>query len=355
MMHRLTRRAALATFLFAALAGCGDVTPEPPPPTLQGLALDTVYTIGAAQGQTWDAFGGIWDVAASASGHLAVLDIENSQVHVYDRNGTHVGSVTEEGLAEGALAQPAALAWRSGNELLVWDPGSSWISRFSVRRSSLRFADRWRAFAFGETGFCARGNRTYLSYWHDDLVVHEIGSEGPVRSFGPAPAIPGVETMGPELQEIAVEELSPSGLVCADDGVLDVAFFGSHLRFHYPDGMLAWSRNFADFNPLVVYTPDGMGLGRQFDATEGTHLLRSVVAWGEHHALVQHELLTDEFQDEGEPQVIESRLIRLSDGAEVDRTRDLPVVLATWGNRLFTTRHEPFPHVVAMEVVTGQR
>jgi hypothetical protein len=345
-----TRRAGLATLVLGILVGCGD-SPAAPPPSLQGLALDTLFTIGAAEGETWDAFGGIWDLAASPSGHIAILDIETAQVHVYDRNGAHVGSITEEGLGEGALSQPAGLSWRSGNELLVWDPGSSWISRFSIRRSSVRFADRWRAFAFGETGFCARGERVYLSYWNDDLVVHQIGAEGPVRSFGPAPVLPGVETLGPELQEIAIEELTPSGLLCAPRGVLDVSLSGSQLRFHDVDGTPEWTRQFADFNPLVVYTPDGMGLGRQFDEAEGTHLLRSVVAWGEDMALVQHELLRREFPEEGEAQVIESRLIRLSDGAEIDRTRALPVVLATWGDRLYAPRQEPFPQVIVLQVV----
>jgi hypothetical protein len=349
MRSSIQRRAGLATLFLAIVSGCGDST-APPPPALQGLAVDTLFTIGAADGEPWDAFGGIWDVAASTSGYLAVLDIETSQVHIYDRSGAHVGSVTDAGLEPGALAEPAGLAWRSGNELLVWDPGSSWISRFRVRGSGVRFVDRQRAFAFGETGFCARGNRAYLSYWNDGLIVHEIGAEGPVRSFAPAPDIPGVQTLGPELQEIAIEELSPSGLLCASRGVLDVGFFGGQVRFHDADGNLQWTRDFADFNPLVVYTPDGMGLGRQFDTAEGTHLLRSVVSWGDDLALVQHELLTQEFPEEGDVQAIESRLLRLSDGVEVDRTRGLPLVLATWGNRLYTVRQEPFPQVLVIEV-----
>jgi hypothetical protein len=344
-----TRRAGLAILALAILTGCGD-SPAAPPARLQGLALDTLFTIGASEGETWEAFGGIWDLAASPSGYLAVLDIETSQVHIYDRDGVHAGSVTDAGLEAGALAEPAGISWRSGNDFLVWDPGSSWISRFTVRRSGVRFAARDRAFAFGETGFCARGDRVYLSYWNDGLVVHEIGREGPVRSFGPASDIPGVETLGPELQEIAIEELTPSNLLCTPRGVLDVSFFGSQLRFHDADGNLAWTRDFADFNPLVAYTPDGMGLGRQFDPAEGTHLLRSVVSWGEDLALVQHELLRQEFPEEGEAQVVESRLVRLSDGAEIDRTRDLPVVLATWGKRLYVARQEPFPQVLVLEV-----
>src|SRR5690606_31517495 len=92
---------------------------------------------------------------------------------------------------------------------------------------------------------------------------------------------------------------------------------GDRHRGAEPLGTLRWEREFEDFNPLVVYTPDGMGLGRRFDAASGTHLLLSVVAWGDDHALVQHELRTREFPEEGEVPEIESRLIRLEDGVEV--------------------------------------
>jgi hypothetical protein len=316
---------------------------------LRGLTLDTLFTVGTAQGETWEAFGGIWDLDVSSSGYLALLDIEAGQVHVYDDAGAHVGSISETGLEEGQLDGPSGLDWASATDLLVWDPGASWVSRFAVGPTGVEFVERSRAFAFGETGFCAEGDRSYLSYWQDGLVVHEMGPDGPVASFGAAPDIPGVETLGPELQEIAIEELTPSGLSCAPSGVLDVSFFGSRLRFHDLEGTELWVHDFADFNPLMVYTPDGMGLGRQFDTTEGTHLLRSVVGWGEDMALVQHDLRTTEFPEPGEMQVIESRLIRLSDGEEVDRTRELPLILATWGSRVYAVRDAPFSQVVALE------
>jgi hypothetical protein len=311
--------------------------------------LDTVFTLGAEGGQPWETFGGIWDVEASPGGYVALLDLEAPAVHVYDGGGAHVGSIDRRGLDEGALDRPSGIAWSGDEQLLVWDPGSSWISRFAVRASGIEFTDRWRAFAFGETGLCADGQRTYLSFWQDGRVVHRIGEEGPAASFGTAPPIPGVETLGPELQEIAIEELTPSGLLCTGEGVLDVSFFAAHVRLSDPDGSVIWERDFDAFNPLVVYTPDGMGLGRRFDAVDGSHLLRSVVAWGEGLALVQHELRTQEFPEEGEVEVVESRLMRLADGTELDRTRDLPLILAAQGTRLYAVRSAPYPRVVALE------
>ncbi|MBM4185325.1 MAG: hypothetical protein FJ207_14100 [Gemmatimonadetes bacterium] len=346
--------AILAAASVAGLYGCGggEGADLAPPATFQDVAFDTLFEVGAAEGEAWQVFGGIWDVEAAPDGHFAVLDLEAPAVHVYDERGAHVGSVEAAGLDEGALDRPNGLAWGGTGNLLVWDPGSSWISRFSVddRGGSVDFVDRARAFAFGETGFCAAGERIYLSYWQDGSVVHEIGAEGTVRSFGAAPAVAGIETLGPELQEIAIEELTPSGLLCTPSGVLDVSFMQSTIRLHDLDGRELWSHPLADFTPIVVYTPDGMGLGRAFDENDGSHLLRSVVAWGDDMALVQHELRTREVPEEGEVEVFESRLVRLSDGAELDRTRDLPLILAAQGSRFYMVQKAPFPKVVVVEL-----
>jgi hypothetical protein len=321
------------------------------------LSLDTLFVVGAAEGEAWETFGGIWDVEAAPDGRFAVLDLEAPAVHVFDARGSHIGSITETGLGPGALDRPSGITWSGAGTLQVWDPGSSWISRFAVSASGVRYTDRRRAFAFGETGFCSTAGRTYLSYfqWNDDRfldgrVVHEIGPEGgAIRSFGDAPPLAGGETLGPELLEIATEELTPSGLLCTARGVLDVSFMQSLIRLHDLDGTLMWRRELEDFTPVVAYTDDGMGLGRGFDEVNGSHLLRSVVSIGEGMALVQHEVRRQEIPEEGEPEVFESRLIRIADGVEVDRTRALPLFLAGQGRRLYEVRERPFPQVIVLE------
>ena len=343
-------RSAVVLSAAGILAACGEDAPVEPPATLEGLVLDTLFEVGAGTGGV--TFGGIWDVEAAPDGRFAVLDLEAPAVHVFDAAGALLGSVDESGLDEGSLDRPSGLAW-SGRDLLVWDPGSSWITRFTLGASGVEFADRSRAFAFGETGFCSFGGRTYLSYWQDGEVVHEIGTEGPVRSFGPAPKVVGVDSLGAELQEIAIEELTPSALLCTDAGVLDVSFMQSGIRLHDQDGTPLWSRELEDYTPIVAYTPDGMGLGRRFDASRGSHLLRSVVPWGASFALVQHELRTQEIPDEGEVEVFESRLIRLEDGAETARTRSLPLILSAQGTRLYLATPGPSPTVLVVEASTG--
>jgi hypothetical protein len=355
MMRTRHRRArALAFVVLATTAACTGEDAEVvagPAPTLERVPIERIFEIGAAEGEPWQVFGGIWDVEASPAGEIAVLDLEAPAVHVYDSTGAHLGSVMETGLDEGALDRPSGIAWKAAGELLVWDPGSSWISTFAVRPSGLEFVGRQRAFAFGETGFCSYGGRTYLSYWQDGLVVHEVGEQGPIHSFGPEPEIPGVETLGPELQEIAIEELTPSGLLCSRHGVFEASFFGSQIRLDDFDGEVEWSRDLDDVRPMVAYTLDGMGLGRGFDEDQGSPLLRSIVPWGPDIALVQYELRRQEFPEAGEIEVIESRLIRLEDGVELARSRDWPLILAALGTRIYVARDIGYSEVVALEVM----
>jgi hypothetical protein len=350
-MTRVTYRRArwVAAAGVGLLGACGGDAASGPPADLDAVTLDTLFEIGAVDGESWETFGGIWAVEGAADGRFAVLDIDASAVHVYDDTGRHVGSIDEVGLEEGQLDTPTGLAWSAPGELLVWDPGSSWVSRFAVSGSAVRFEDRFLAFAFGETGFCASDGRTYLSYWQDGQVVHEIGPQGLVRSFGPAPSVVGMETLGPELQEIATEELTPSALLCTSHGLMEASFMQSQVRMYDWDGDLVWGRELADFRPIYVYTPDGMGLGRGFDTEQGSHLLRSIVAWGDDMALLQYELRTQEIPEEGEVEVIESRLVRLVDGEEVARTRTLPVILSAQGSRLYLVETDPFPKVIVTE------
>jgi hypothetical protein len=341
--------ALIAAGLTGACADAGTDTRAEPPGSLDALVLDTLYEVGSSA----PTFGGIWDVEAAPDGRFAVLDLEAPAVHVFDPAGSLLGSVTATGLDDGALDRPSGLAWSGPGGLLVWDPGSSWISRFDIGSDGIDFVERWRAFAFGETGFCSAEGRTYLSYWQEGQIVHEIGAEGPVRSFGLAPEVVGAASLGVELQEIAIEELTPSALLCTDAGVLDVSFVQSGIRLHGWNGAELWSHPLADFRPIVAYTPDGMGLGRRFDSGQGSHLLRSVVPWGRSLALVQHELRTQEIPDEGEIEVIESRLIRLSDGSEVGRTHALPLVLSAEGTRLYIVARDPTPRVIVAETASG--
>ena len=319
------------------------------PTALDRVMFDTLFVIGAASGEPWEVFEGLWDIEADTDGRLAVLDLGGPAIHVFDAQGEHIGSIAEIGLKAGQLDGPLSIAWSEPGELLVWDPGSSWVSQFSVGGSSVQFVDRWRAFAFGETGFCASGDRTYLSYWQKGAVVHEISKAGITRSFAPAPLVAGAETLGPDLLKIALEELTPSALLCTAEGVIDVGFVQAVARLHDPNGTPLWSNRFSDLRPIRAYSDDGIGLGRAFDP-EGSHLLRSVVPWGREKILVQHELRTTEFPEDTGFERFESRLLDLADGSERGRSKSFPLALTAQGRQLYLVQNDPFPTVTVVKI-----
>lgn len=338
-----------ALWVAVALAGACADAPEPPL-TFGTLAFDTAFVIGAEDGAPQEAFEGVWDIDVDAEGRVAILDIGAPAIHLYDHAGTHLGSIDAEGLDEGQIDAPSGIVWASQGELLVWDPGSSWVSRFRAYTDGFDFVERWRAFAFGETGFCGVADRVFLSYYLNDLVVHEIGPEGIIGSYGAAPTIAGAENLEAELLDIAIEELTPSALLCTEAGIVDVSFTQATARLHDTAGSEVWSRRLDDVRPITAYSDDFIGLGRAFDEDEGSHLLRSLAPWGRDHVLVQHEVRRQEYPEAGEAEVFESRIISLADGSEVDRTRELPLVLTAGSGKLFFVRQVPFPTVTAVQL-----
>ena len=337
-------------FVFLVFLGaCSGPSPDMPS-SFEGLVFDTIFELGKETGAAHEVFEGIWDVEVDSDRRLAVLDLGGPRVHLFDSDGGYISSLTEIGLEEGQIDRPSGIAWSDSGRLMLWDPGSSWVSIFEAGTETLAFKNRWRAFAFGETGFCSVGDRTYMSYLLNGKIIHELGADGPVRSFGEAPHVAGADELGPELQEIAVEELTPSELFCTRSGVIDVSFVQSMVRLHDERGVEVWSKAFEDFNPIVVYSDDGIGLGRRFDHVSGSHLLRSVVPWGDSMLLIQHEIRMHEIPEEGETEIFESRLLRLDNGAEIARTRSLPLILGAQGDRLYLVENIPWSKVTAVQI-----
>jgi len=350
---------ASALVIGITLAGCGDAsTPESaavdragPETGIEELTFDTLAVLGSPQGQPWEAFGGVWDVAVTSDGRFAVIDFQAPAVHVYGADAGHLGSVAARGSGPGELLGPSGIGWDAGGHLVVWDPSNGRISRYSVDAGGTRFVDQRRAFAFGETGFCTLGDRVYLSFLQDDHVVHEINPDaGIAHSFSPAPDVIGIEAISGGAREMALEDLTPSRLLCAEGRVIEVGFFQPRVQAFSPDGDLLWSRELDDFTPVLPVSPDDMGVGFEYDEASGSHMARSVVPWGANHALVQYEVRRPGPRPAGADfHALESRLIRTDSGEEVSRTWDLPLILASGGDRLFAVRQFPVPQVLVLE------
>ena len=65
--------------------------------------------------------------------------------------------------------------------------------------------------------------------------------------------VAGGDVLGPDLLDIAVEELTPSALLCTPEGVVDVGFVQSTARLHGWDGASRWSGELEGFRPIVAF------------------------------------------------------------------------------------------------------
>jgi len=355
----LTGRDLAALVIAMALVGCGDASTPAPASIgsgetelrIEGLTFDTVAAIGNPQGQPWEAFGGVWDVAVASDGRFAVIDFQAPAVHVFGSDATHLGSVAARGSGPGDLLGPSGIGWDASGHLVVWDPSNGRISRYAIGAGGPQFVDQRRAFAFGETGFCTLGDRVYLSFLQDDHVVHEIRPDaGIAHSFASVPDVTGIDAISGGAREMALEDLSPSRLLCAAGRVIEVGFFQPRIQAFSPDGDLLWSRELDNFIPVLPVSPDDMGVGFEYDEANGSHMARSVIPWGENHALIQYEIRRPGPRPEGADfHALESRLIRTDSGEELGRTRELPLILAAGGDRLFAVRQFPAPQVLILE------
>jgi hypothetical protein len=153
-----------------------------------------------------------------------------------------------------------------------------------------------------------------------------------------------------DLRDLALEELTPSRLLCTSGHILEVSYFQPRIQLHDPDGQRLWSRDLADFFPALAYSPDEMGVGLMYREGSGSHLSRSVVPWGVDRVLLQYEIRAPGARPGGADYgALESRLIDLGTGEEEDRTRDLPLFFAAQGSRAYQVRQNPFPQVVVLE------
>ncbi|TVP53954.1 MAG: hypothetical protein EA351_14225 [Gemmatimonadales bacterium] len=98
----------------------------------------------------------------------------------------------------------------------------------------------------------------------------------------------------------------------------------------------------------MVESVNGGGVGLRRHPETGSHLARSAFLWDADHLLVQYQPRAAPGAAD-EPLHLESRLFNLESGAEVDRSRALPLLMAADGPHVFAVENEPWPRVLVLE------
>ena len=83
--------------------------------------VETVYTVGAVDGEAWETFGNAASLAFDADGTLLILDEAAGHIVAVDTAGRHVRTISNEGEGPGELARPEGLAVFHDGRLGVMD------------------------------------------------------------------------------------------------------------------------------------------------------------------------------------------------------------------------------------------
>lgn len=117
-------------FLGLLLFGCGEGSGgagQGGPKGLDGPdftiepELETVYTVGALEGEVWETFGNVSNLAFDPDGNLYILDRDASHVVMVDRAGGYVRTISKKGEGPGELANPFGMVLLTGPRIAVYD------------------------------------------------------------------------------------------------------------------------------------------------------------------------------------------------------------------------------------------
>ena len=190
---------------------------------------------------------------------------------------------------------------------------------------------------------CAFGPRLFALRFDavSGTILHSVSLDGEERSSFGSPLFDA----GPRVNNIATQ----GHLLCltAPQLVIVAPSLKPEVRAYDAPGTLRWARTISGVIPPVVKEVAGGGV--LFGHPPGlrqSHSIASLVQIGSEHILVQFGLTNREHPgDNGDFVGIDSRILRVSDGAEVGRQIDLPFVLASDVSRLLILGPDPEPWI----------
>jgi hypothetical protein len=112
---------------------------------------------------------------------------------------------------------------------------------------------------------------------------------------------------------------------------------------------MTWSAELEDVHS-IAFALTGTGTVQGVpDPVNGASFVRSMIAWGPQHLLIQYVRSFQGGPPEGkEFSEIDSRLLDLTTGAEVGRSDGLPLIAATRGDRFVVIENFPYPRAIVV-------
>ena len=143
-------RPGVAVVAVGLLAACGgDGGAGPPAGTSAEMdspdftinpELESRWVVGALDGEDWEVFGAITDLAFNEAGDLFILDEQAGHVVVLDRAGAHLRTISRQGEGPGELTDPRSMALLADGRLAVFDRSRRGIQFFTQEGEYLESA-----------------------------------------------------------------------------------------------------------------------------------------------------------------------------------------------------------------------
>jgi hypothetical protein len=185
----------VASLALLSCAGPAAETGSDAPPA-KAAVVD--LTLGAVEGGGPEVFGRIGGLIGDAQGRIFVIDVQASEVRVFDSAGGHLFTFGREGAGPGEMTQPCCIAWGPDGLLWVRDGSNHRYSAFRVTDAGADFVTS-REMAHSDVNFLASltfaddgalvdvGHRFDETVQNVQLVRHHLGADGSVLRTEPAP------------------------------------------------------------------------------------------------------------------------------------------------------------------------
>lgn len=344
--HGRSTSAGLAALAF--LFAWAILATNPLAAQLAGLARQQpALVIGELDGSDEQVLGHIRGVAVDGAGNLFVLDAHAHEVRWFGEGGAFRGRPGRRGRGPGERTAPMDIALDGAGRVHVLDPANLRITTYTPRDTGLVHTGDVRV----PPGYslCAIGARRFLLLPRDEGVIHEVAAVGNVvRPFGSIES-PPEETTDRELRQNPIQrEIVNGGVLRCDPASGTLVLLHTPLplvRAFAADGRPLWRTVLSGYRPIRwIWSPteDGRpGARMGVDPATGTAHTGAALAITDDGRIIA---TLSETGYGVEPR-LEARVLRLSDGKEIERATVPIQIAALRGGAVYGHVREPFPRV----------
>src|SRR5690606_1429260 len=285
--------------------------------------------IGVLDGPDEQVFGRVGGVAVDGAGNVFVLDAHAYEVRWFGPDGAFRGRAGRSGQGPGELGAPLDMIVDGDGRVHVLDPRNLRITTYAPTDTGLVYAGDVRVPP--ASSLCAIGARPFVLFPSDEGAIHEVDAAGDVvRSFGSMEPVPE-ETTDRELRQNPLQrEMVNRGELRCDAASGTLVLLHQYLplvRAFTADGRPLWRAVLSGYRPIRwIWSPgeDGRpGARMGVDPATGTAHTGAALAITDDGRIIA---TLSETGYGVEPR-LEARVLRLSDGKEIERAT-VPIQIA---------------------------